>query len=97
MLHIIITVYYACQYYSLTLLSNSTVNMDFWGLFYEHGLDSIRPGISNHMSSKVWDEITYPFPSFNGAVDEFSYPFPDFIGEVWEWISNCIPIYNGCN
>ena len=23
--------------------------------------------ISNHMTNKVWDEITYPFPNFNGA------------------------------
>ena len=27
------------------------------------------------MHHKVWDEITYPFPNFNGA-------------EVWEWIRN---------
>ena len=32
------------------------------------------------MPSKVWDEITYPFPNFNGATVE-----------VWEWISNFIP------
>ena len=36
--------------------------------------------ISNHVSSKVWDEITYPFPNFNGCAIEF-----------WEWISNFIP------
>ena len=32
------------------------------------------------MSRKVWDEITYPFPNFNGCTVE-----------VWEWISNFIP------
>ena len=32
------------------------------------------------MCSKVWDEITYPFPNFNGTTIE-----------VWEWISNSIP------
>ena len=32
------------------------------------------------MPSKVWDEIIYPFPNFNGAAVE-----------VWEWISNFIP------
>ena len=32
------------------------------------------------MPSKVWDEITYPFPNFNGATVE-----------VWEWISNFDP------
>ena len=29
------------------------------------------------MSSKVWDEIAYPFPNFNRCNVE-----------VWEWISN---------
>ena len=37
-------------------------------------------GISNHKPNKVWDEITYPFPNFNGCTIE-----------VWEWISNFIP------
>ena len=36
--------------------------------------------MNNHMSSKVWDKITYPFPNFNGATVE-----------VWEWINNFIP------
>ena len=31
------------------------------------------------MHSKVWDEITYPFPNFNGAAVE-----------VWGWISDVI-------
>ena len=36
--------------------------------------------ISNHMPSKVWDKIMYPFRNFNrGAV------------KVWEWISYFIP------
>ena len=30
--------------------------------------------ISNFMHSKMWDEITYPFPNLNGATVE-----------VWEW------------
>ena len=32
------------------------------------------------MPSKVRDEITYPFPNFNGPTDE-----------VWGWISNFTP------
>ena len=32
----------------------------------------------------VWDEITYPFPNFNG-----------FTVEVWEWISNFILYFTG--
>ena len=36
-------------------------------------------GISNHMLSKVWHEITYLFPNFNGSTVE-----------VLEYISNFI-------
>ena len=32
------------------------------------------------MPSKVWDEITHPFPDFNGATVE-----------VWEWMIIFIP------
>ena len=32
------------------------------------------------MPSKMWDEITYPFPNFSGSTVE-----------VWEWISNFMP------
>ena len=32
------------------------------------------------MPNRVWDEITFPFPNFNGSTVE-----------VWEWISNFIP------
>ena len=32
------------------------------------------------MPSKVWNDITYPFPNFNGSTIE-----------VWVWISNSIP------
>ena len=45
--------------------------------FDQHGLVLIAAWISNHMSDKVWDDITYPFPNFNS-----------YIVEVWEWISN---------
>ena len=38
--------------------------------FYKHGLTLIPAWISNHMPSKVWDEITYPFLNFNGAAVE---------------------------
>ena len=34
----------------------------------------------NYIQYKMWDEITYPFPSFNRATVE-----------VWGWISNFIP------
>ena len=39
------------------------------------------------MPSKVWSEITYPFPNFNGCTVE-----------VWEWDKQFRPILdNGCN
>ena len=46
---------------------------------YKHGLPFIPPWISNDMSSKVWDEITYLYPNLNGSTVE-----------VWEWRSNFI-------
>ena len=42
--------------------------------------------MSNNMSNKVCDEITYPFPNFNGTTVE-----------VLEWISNFIPPCDVCN
>ena len=54
--------------------------------FTKHGLTLIPAWIINHITSKVWHEITYPFPNFNGCTIE-----------VWEWISNFIPPYDGCN
>ena len=37
------------------------------GPFYHHGLTLISAWISHHMPRKVWAEITYPFPNFNGC------------------------------
>ena len=37
-----------------------------------------------HHDYKVWGEITYPFPNFNGCTIE-----------VWEWINNFIPHSTG--
>ena len=43
------------------------------GPSYWHGLTLIPAWISNHINSKVWDEITYLFPDFN-IVDNESGP-----------------------
>ena len=43
------------------------------------GLTLIQAWISNHMPSKMWNEISYPFPNFNCCTVE-----------VWEWINNFI-------
>ena len=40
-------------------------NMHKSSSFYWYGLTFIPAWISNHMSSKVWDKITYPFLNFN--------------------------------
>ena len=45
---------------------------------------SITACISNCIHHKVWHELTYPFPNFNGAD-----------AEVWEWKSNSIPHSTG--
>ena len=37
------------------------------GPFYQYGLTLIPAWISNHMPSKVWDWVTYPFLNFNSA------------------------------
>ena len=50
------------------------------GPFYQHGLTSISSWISNHMSNKVWDDISSPLPNSNG-----------YFVEIWEWVSNFIP------
>ena len=35
------------------------------GPFYQHGLTLISAWISNYISSKVWEEITYPFQNIS--------------------------------
>ena len=54
---------------------------DFMALFYYHDLSLILEWMSYNTHHKVWDEITYPFPNFNGATD------------VWTWVNNLIPCF----
>ena len=59
------------------------------GPFYQHGLTylslSVIPAwISNCIHYKVWAELTYTFPNFNGATVE-----------VWEWTSRFNPRCTG--
>ena len=37
------------------------------GPFHQHGLALMSAWITNHMHSKVWENITYPFTNFNSA------------------------------
>ena len=55
------------------------------GPLYQHRLTLIRTWMSNYMSAKMWDEITYPFPNLNGATVE-----------IWVQISNFIPHFHRC-
>ena len=41
-----------------------------WSPLCWFGLTLIRVWISNHMPRKLQNEITYPFPKFNGATVE---------------------------
>ena len=41
-------------------------------------------GIKNPHYKVIWDEITYPFPNFNG-----------FSIEIWKWISDFTPHFTG--
>ena len=48
------------------------LHCDCCGPFYKHSLTLITAWLwlSNHILSKVWDEITYPFLNFNGWTAE---------------------------
>ena len=52
------------------------------GPFNSHGLTLIPSWIIDYVHCKVWGEITYPFPNFNGAV-------------VWKLMGNFIPCFTG--
>ena len=63
-----------------------------WGPFHQRGLTLIPAWITDHIHYKVWDEIAYPFPNFNGATVEvckwISYFIPHFIGHVITYPGN---------
>ena len=70
-----------CFVFWIVLITPQTPDLGYW-----HGLTLIPVWISNHMPSKMWDEITYPFPNFNGINVA-----------VWVWIRNFNPqlVMNG--
>ena len=57
-----------------------------WDPFYWRELTLISAWITNYIHCKVWAEITYQFPNFNGCT-----------AEVWKWISNFVTLYQACN
>ena len=52
--------------------------------FRWYGWTLIPAWKSNYNHYKVWYELTYPFPNFNGAAIE-----------IWEWINNFILHFTG--
>ena len=50
------------------------------------GFTLILAWISNHIPSKLWDEIIYPFPNFSGTTAEFG-----------KWYMTSSTFYNGWN
>ena len=78
-------IYWYVSYISCVMYTNDHIDSSGWdrnmpsGLLYKNGLN-LTAWMNNHISSKVWHEITYPFPKFNGATVE-----------VWEWKSNFMP------
>ena len=70
--------------YQIVFLMNYTKDGDIPHQVIKNGLTSIPAWISNCNYHKVWDEITYPFPNFNG-----------YTVEVWKWRSNFVPHFTG--
>ena len=66
--------------YIIMCCIQSCLVVDLWRPIFYHGLTLIPVWISNHMSGKLWDKNTYPFPNFNGCTVE-----------VWELMNNFIP------
>ena len=52
------------------LLVHLTFETNFCSRFYLHGATLVPVWISNCIHYKMWDEIIYPFPTFNGATVE---------------------------
>ena len=74
--------HFECWYGNKVKYMGSQLRIDTHsrGPLYKHGLTLIPLWIRNHIYSKVWDAIIYPFLNFNGCTVE-----------VWEWISIFIP------
>ena len=51
--------------YIIQLLNHRSKFIPFFQAVKYNGLISTPPWKSNHIPSKVWDGLTYPFPNFN--------------------------------
>ena len=72
----------------ITWSINESTDPTTCGPFYYHGLTLISAWKSNPMSSKVWDEITYPFSNFNDLPLKFGNGLDKLFHSA---------LYNGCN
>ena len=51
------------------MYTDDNYRQTFWQMFLEIGI-ALSFMWSNYIHHKVWDEITYPFLNFNGAIFE---------------------------
>ena len=72
------------SYFNMIIGKQCRCTKESMDSFYKQILTLTSVWLSSHMPSEVWDEITYPFPNFNGGTFE-----------VWEWISNFLPHFTG--
>ena len=59
-----------CIVITPTLTLKPNPNPKFIKAFYYHGLTLTQAWMNNRMTRKMWDEITYLFPNFNGETIE---------------------------
>ena len=82
--------YFKCYVVCVTVIDEKSCTGEIMAIWSYRYPRNYTPGpllltwISNYINHKMWDEITYPFPNFNGAAVE-----------VWKWLSNFIPHFTG--
>ena len=68
-----------------------------WRMHWCGGVEDMDPlpipaWISNHMPSKVWDEINYPFQNFNGYTEMDKYLACHSLLDSWLLIHDKIEV-----
>ena len=71
------------KYYNKNYIFAFSIFLQCWNILLTR-INFNVAWITNYIHYNVWDEITYPFPNFNGTTIE-----------VWKWISNFIPHFPG--
>ena len=56
-----------CYFHYTACISIMLLIMKYLWSFYQHVFTLIPGWISNYITHKAWDEITLPFPNFNGG------------------------------